>query len=139
MTTTLPSRAAIDNAEPLTFPDRKPAKQDLTITIKAVLDGFPIEIVYTGSIDQLLQVTQRLRSLGATEPVSGPVTTPAPTTNGKAKAERVEPLYKPSGEACCPVHMKPLSEGRFGLYCPSKAREGDVQNDKGYCALKFAE
>jgi hypothetical protein len=37
-----------------------------------------------------------------------------------------------------PVHRKPLSEGRYGLFCPSRAT-GDQANDKGYCNLKFAE
>jgi len=31
-----------------------------------------------------------------------------------------------------------LSEGRYGLYCPSHAA-GEHANDKGYCNLKFAE
>jgi hypothetical protein len=46
--TTLPSRAQIDRAEPLDFPDRKPAKQELTITIHARIDGYDCEICFTG-------------------------------------------------------------------------------------------
>ena len=136
--TTLPTRAAIDRAEPLDFPDRKPARQDLTITIKAVVDGFPTEICYTGSIDQLLSVTKRLRELGAA-PTIAPATHTAPLGNACKAQERFEPIYQPDGTACCPVHTRPLPEGQYGLFCKSKAQPGDVQNDRGYCNLKFAE
>lgn len=136
--TALPTRAQIDRAEPLDFPERKPTRQDLTITVKALVDGFPTEVCFTGSIDQLLDVTKRLRALGAS-PLLTPATQSAPLGNGKSKAERVEPLYKPDGTPCCPVHHKPLAEGRYGLYCPSRAKDGEQANDKGYCSLKFAE
>jgi hypothetical protein len=139
MTTTLPSRADVERAEPLDMnASRKPARQDLTITIKARVDGFDTEVCYTGSIEQLLAVTKRLRELGA-EPVSAVQPAQAATTNGKSKSETVQPEYKPDGTPCCPVHHGALAEGQYGWYCRSKAKPGDVQNAKGYCALKFAD
>jgi hypothetical protein len=130
------TRAAVERAEPLDFPQR-PAKQDLTITVTARVDGFDTEICYTGSIEQLLQITKRLRELGA-EPLLAPAAHSAPLNGSKPKAKPVEPVYTPDGTPCCPVHHKPLTEGRYGLYCPSKA-EGEHANAKGYCSLRFAE
>lgn len=136
MTTQLPTRAQIDRAEPLDFPQRP--KADLTITVKATIDGFPTEVCFTGSIDQLLGVTKRLRELGA-EPTVAPATHTAPLSTPRKAAQTVEPIYQPDGTACCPVHRKPLVEGRYGLYCPSRATGDQAANDKGYCSLKFAE
>jgi hypothetical protein len=133
--TTLPTRQQIDRAEPLDFPTQRPVKNDLTITVKATIDGFPTEVCFTGSIDQLLSVTKRLRELGAAPTVAAP----AGHTPARKAAERVEPIYQPDGTACCPVHKKPLSEGRYGPYCSAKARPGEEQNDKGYCSLRFTE
>src|SRR5690242_18655872 len=79
MSTTLPTRQQVDQAEPLQFPNRS---QDLSITIKATVDSFPCEIGYIGSIDGLLKVTARLRQLGA-EPTIAPVA-PAPAVSKKA-------------------------------------------------------
>jgi hypothetical protein len=82
-----------------------------------------------------------LRSAGILELVSGAAKPAAPAgsaTPARKAAQRVEPVYQPDGTACCPVHHKPLSEGRYGLFCSSKAT-GEHANDKGYCNLKFAE
>jgi hypothetical protein len=134
--TQLPTRQQIERAETLDFPQR--TKADLTITVKATIDGFPTEVCFTGSIDQLLNVTKRLRELGAA-PMIAPAAHTAPLNTPRKPAQTVEPVYQPDGTACCPVHRKPLSEGRYGLFCPSKAKPGEEQNDKGYCSLKFAE
>jgi hypothetical protein len=69
------TRNGVDAAEPLPFD--KPARADLTITVKATIDGFPTEVCFTGSIDQLLAVTKRLRALGAQPTVTTPATGPA--------------------------------------------------------------
>ena len=69
-----------------------------------------------------------------------PAASTAPLGGAPRKpAQRVEPIYQPDGTPCCPVHHKPLTEGQYGLFCKSKAQPGDVQNDKGYCSLRFAE
>lgn len=64
---------------------------------------------------------------------------PTPTKGAQKGAQRVAPAYDGDGQAMCPVHRKPLQEGRYGLYCSAKAKPGEEQNDKGYCALKFVE
>src|SRR4051794_32914026 len=120
--TTVPTRAQIDHVEPLDFPERRPVKNDLTITVKATIDSFPTEICFTGSIDQLLSVTKRLRELGAT-PTVAPAA-PMPAAAPRKPAQRVEPIYQPDGTPCCPVHHKPLTEGQYGLFCKSKAQPG---------------
>lgn len=135
--------AGVAGAQALDFPadryeDRRSRPQDLTITIKARVDGFDCELCFAGDLEKLHAVVSRLRVLGA-EPVSAPQSAPTPATNGKPKVERVEPLYKPDGTACCPTHMKPLQEGRYGLFCPSRAKGDEPANDKGYCNLKFSE
>lgn len=143
--TALPTRQQVDRAEPLDFPTQRPVKNDLTITVTATIDGFPTEVCFTGSIDQLLSVTKRLRELGASPIVAAPAPTAhvapavAPAAPVRKAARRLEPAYNDAGEACCPVHHKPLAEGRYGLYCPAKAQPGEAQNDKAYCSLKFAE
>jgi hypothetical protein len=125
-------------APALDFPE-KASRQDLTITIRAVVDGFPIELCYTGSVEQLLAVTKKLRDLGATPTIAPAYTAPLSggTQAARKPAQRVEPVYQPDGTACCPVHHKPLAEGRYGLYCPSRATGDQAANDKGYCSPKF--
>jgi hypothetical protein len=44
--TALPTRQQIDRAEPLDFPPQRPVKNDLTITVKATIDGFPTEVCF---------------------------------------------------------------------------------------------
>jgi len=133
MTTTMPSRAAIDRAEPLDFPDRRPKAEPLTITVHAVVAGFATELCFTGSIDQLPALAARLVALGAT-PTSKPATHTAPLNGSKPKAERVTPAYDGDGQPICPTHKKALKEGKWGLYCSAKDRDTDE-----YCRLKFAE
>ncbi len=137
--TTVPSRQDIDRAEPLDFPERKPAEKDVSICIEAGPGGVTVRVDYVGPLGSIPAAIERLKRAGVLELVSGArVATPAPAAPRKA-AERVEPIYQPDGTACCPVHKRPLTEGQYGLYCKSKAQPGDVQNDKGYCSLKFAE
>lgn len=130
------TKNGVDRAAPLTF-DR-PARQDLTITIKARVDGFDTEVCYTGSIDQLLAVTKRLRELGA-EPALVAGGHQLPTPAARKPAQQVEPIYQPDGTACCPVHLRPLQPGQYGLFCSAKAKPGEAANAKGYCNIRFSE
>lgn len=68
MSTTLPTRQQVDDAEPLDFDQQRAKRQALGFTVKVDMNGFPIEINFTGSIDQLPAVTRRLQELGATPP-----------------------------------------------------------------------
>lgn len=126
----------------MTQPDLK-----TTIRIEAAPDGLHVVVEYIGNLASIPAAIERLKAAGVLELVSARdrVTSikSSSTENGyqpaKPKAETVEPLYKPDGTACCPIHQKPLTEGTYGLYCSAKARPGDAQNAKGYCALKFAD
>lgn len=137
--TTMPSRAAIDRAEPLSFDQRKPARNDLTITITAVVDGFPVEICFTGALDQLEAITRRLRDMGASPAGVHQLAPVAAPSVARKPAERVEPVYNGAGEACCPVHLRPLQPGQYGLFCSAKAKPGEAASTKGYYNLKFSE
>jgi hypothetical protein len=130
MSTQLPTRQQIDQAESLTFPERAPETQ---ITIHAALEGWPVDVAYRGKLEQLPAALQRLSAAGLT-----PYAPNAPTSHqqpAKPRQERVEPIYMASGEPCCPIHKRPLREGQFGLHCTAKDPEGK----NGYCSLKFAE
>ena len=109
-------------------------EKQANITIEVAPDGLHIRCEYTGAISTIPAAIERLRAAGVLElvkPVGG-------NTPARKPAQRVEPVYQPDGTACCPVHKKPLSEGRYGLYCPSKA-QGEHANDMGYCNLRFVE
>jgi hypothetical protein len=128
------ARQAVDRAEPLDF-DQPRSERQANIQIEASPAGFVVRVEFTGPIAGIPAAIERLKAAGILELVQ--VSRPAPAA--KPKAETVEPLYKPDGTACCPVHKRALSEGQYGLYCSAKARPGDVSNAKGYCGLKFAE
>jgi hypothetical protein len=106
-----------------------PRRQELGITVKATMDGFPIELGFTGSIDSLPALVKRLVELGA-EPQASPAAQP----QRKAPAKRVTPSYASDGTPTCPTHGTALREGQWGLYCPTK----DKQSGE-YCKLKFSE
>jgi hypothetical protein len=134
------SKNGVDTAPPLEFAARN-ARQELTITIHATIDGFPTEICFSGALDQLEAITRRLRDLGASPAGVHQLAPAAPVqaTPARKPSGRVEPVYQPDGTACCPIHRKPLSEGRYGLFCPSRATGDQAANDKGYCNIRFAE
>jgi hypothetical protein len=135
--TTLPTRAQIDRAEPLAFPERSATRQELTITIHATIGGFDTEICFSGQLDQLEAITRRLRDLGAS-PAGVHQLAPAAAAPARKPNTGITPAYDGAGQPMCPVHHKPLTEGRYGLYCPSRA-DGEHANQKGYCNIRFAE
>lgn len=132
------SRGQVENAGELDFDARRRPAEPATITAHVQFSGIHFEVCFSGQVDQLPALAKRLVALGA-EPVSAAPTTPAPIPNGKAKAERVDPIYKPDGSACCPVHKRTLSDGAHGLYCSAKATADQVADKKGYCGLRFTE
>lgn len=139
MSTPAFTRADVERAEPL---DMNATRQEkpVSITIEASPAGLVVRVDYVGTLASIPAAVERLRAAGildlaqANRPAA-----PISTRVEKPKAETVEPLYKPSGEPCCPVHKRKLSEGKYGLFCSAKARPGDAQNAKGYCALRFTD
>ena len=137
-------RAQIESAPPLDFPPAPPRELRTTIRIEVAPDGLHVTAEYTGTLAALPDAIERLRAAGvfelvaASRPSSSAQASPAAGQPRKG-ADRVEPVYKPDGTPCCPVHHKSLTEGRFGLYCPAKAQPGEQANAKGYCSLRFAE
>lgn len=115
----------------------------IPITIEAAPDGLHITIAYDGTLASIPAAVEKLRAAGILDLVRPSQGSHSAPLNGgntpRRAAERVEPIYQPDGTACCPVHRKALSEGRYGLFCSAKAKPGEEQNDKGYCSLKFAE
>jgi hypothetical protein len=109
-------------------------EKQANITIEVAPDGLHIRCEYTGAISTIPAAIERLRAAGVLDlvkPVGG-------NTPARKPAERVSAAYDGAGQPMCPIHRKPLSEGRYGLYCPSKA-QGEHANDKGYCSLRFTE
>lgn len=104
---------------------------DIQMTIHAVLNGFPVDIAFTGSIEQLVPVSKRLVELGAQPMASAPLGGVA----RKPAQPRVEPGYSLDGSPVCPKHDKHLKQGQYGLYCPAK----DDSTERGYCNLKFKD
>jgi hypothetical protein len=137
MTTTLPTRQQVDTATPLNF-DEKRSERQANITIAVTPAGLHITCEYTGPIASIPAAVERLRAAGVLDLVK-----PAPQASQerpqRTKAQRVTPEYDDAGEACCPVHHRELQSGAFGLFCSAKAKPGEVQNAKSYCALRFAE
>ncbi len=137
----LPNRAQIEAAQPLDFPPAPARELRTTIRIEVAPDGLHITAEYVGQLASIPQAIERLRAAGVLDLVasSRPTAASISQVEKKPSAQRVEPAYKPDGTPCCPVHRKPLTEGRYGLYCPAKAADGEQANAKGYCALRFAE
>lgn len=100
-------------------------------TIEGHYQGYRVVVELGGGLHRVPAVAERLRALGI-EPVIAP---PAPQKPAQRAQQAAEPWYNDAGEACCPWHKKPLRDGRYGLYCPSRA-EGDQANDKGYCTFR---
>lgn len=133
------TKAAVDAAAPLDFDQQRTKRRNLAITVTITMNGFPVELSFDGTVDQLPAITKRLQDLGATAP-------PVPARGGwggKPKTDRVQPAYNDHGDPCCPVHGAKLAwrewEGRKFLSCSAKAKEGELANQRGYCAIKFAE
>jgi hypothetical protein len=121
------TRQAIDRAEPLSFPTKRSAV--IHISYKGVAVDVTVEDASAVAVERL--VDSLLARDGWAAPAGQGVNTP----RGKPKRPALpEPWYQPDGTACCPWHQRPLKEGRYGLYCPSKA-EGEQANDKGYCVF----
>lgn len=131
------TRGAVERAEPLTFEQKPPAEKQANIAITVSASGLSITAEYTGTLGSIPAAIERLKAAGVLELVRAPE--PVPISQPRAKKERVAPAYDGNGDPICPVHRKPLAEGRYGMYCPAKAKAGEEQNDKGYCAIRFSE
>lgn len=128
MTTTLPTRAQVDRAEPLEFPDRQ--ERQGNITIEAGAGGLVVRFEYTGPLASIPAAIERLRAAGILDLMSVPAAVPASVP--RKAAERVDPVFLPDGTPTCPTHQgRELKEGKWGLFCSAKDREG------AYCSLKF--
>jgi hypothetical protein len=119
------TRQQVDRAAPLDFtaPSAQPEKQ-ANITIEAGPLGLTVRCEYTGTLASIPAAIERLRAAGVLELVSGGKV--APGQNGGNTPTRkpntgITPAYDGAGQPMCPVHHKPLTEGRYRLFCPSRA------------------
>lgn len=133
-------------AEALNGTPAKATPSAVTFTIHTAVRGFPIDIAFSGSFDQLMSAVERLERLGATPP-------PRPAFGGGKPQQKplTQPLYRDDGAPCCPVHTNrngqptPIrfvasKDGRPGFWgCPSAAQQapGETINSRGYCDLRF--
>lgn len=138
--TTLPTRQQIEEAPAITFD--KPRKRQRGVTIQLTYHGALVSFAF--SADDNVPIVELEQSIDTLLKREGWAAMPQPSANavggnGKAKATWVDPEYDDNGDPICPVHRKSLKQGQYGSYCSAKAKDGQVANDKGYCALKFKE
>jgi hypothetical protein len=110
-----------------------------------MLDGFPVEVQATGSIDDLPRLVARLRQVGATPASTAPVSPQnapgAPTLPVGVSKPRVTE-FDADGAPICPVHgtvMRESTNYSGSWYCSRKAADGEPANAKGYCACSYKE
>lgn len=144
----MPTREAIERAPALEFRDAPVDKveKQVDITIEAGPLGLTVKATYTGTLSSIPAAIERLRSAGVLELVSA--ARPAPPTVAPAnvqpprrarKGTAPEPWYDDRGEACCPIHHKPLKNGQYGYYCSSRAGADEGGNPKGYCSYSIGD
>jgi hypothetical protein len=133
------SKNGVETAQPLEFAARN-ARQELTITIHATIDGFPTEICFSGALDQLEAITRRLRDLGASPAGVHQLAPAAPVQSGAntpARKAAAAVTYADDGtplcaNANCSRHGHPLEPSQHnGYYC--KGKDARTGNNKGYC------
>lgn len=97
--------------------------------VSALLDGWPVELTFDIAPARLGAALAKLAELGYTPGM--PLASAAPAQQGQRA--KVEAAYMPDGTACCPLHLKPLKQGRYGLYCPAK--DDGPENKNGFCSF----
>lgn len=97
----------------------EPARPQVTFTIHAVLDDFPIDVQFAGAAEQLVSTVRRLRDLGAVPP----------TRAARAEVE----AEKARGAPVCEFHgaMKESSKAPGTYFCPAKMGDGSYCKSKG--------
>src|SRR5690242_20431150 len=120
---TLPSRQQIEQAGDLDFEQTR-AEKPISIQIEVSPAGLTVKAAYQGTLSSIPAALAKLKAAGVLELVeqSRPAAAAPMSQVEKKPAERVEPLYKSDGTACCPVHKRELSEGQYGLFCSAKAK-----------------
>jgi len=110
----------------MSTPDTDPR---IPVTVRATLDGWPVDLDLTIAPARLSTALARLGELG----YSPRPDAPAGAVKGKVLRPRAT-RYSPDGTPLCPTHGTAMREGQHGHYCPRKAAAGEPANDKGYCA-----
>lgn len=93
-----------------------------------------------GGVAPLATAASPAPAAPAPQPVAAPQQGQAQPTPAQPAAPTA--TAQPSGAApalippTCPAHGYPWTQGKYGPYCKSKAREGESQNARGYCNLK---
>ena len=120
MTTTMPSRAAIESAGDIDFNATRSEKQ-ANIRLTAGPNGLTITIEWTGPVSGIPAAIERLRAAGVLELV-----TPARAVHTAAlSTPKAAPFYDGDGSTCCPTHKCALKgPNQWGkLYCSAKDGE----------------
>lgn len=110
------------------------ARPPLDLTVRAALDGWPVDVHLSLPAERVSAALVRLAELGySPRPEAAPA-----QAGGKPRAPRAEPLFQPDGTPCCPTHRTPLRENDRGtFFCPKKAGPGEDANERGYCRYSW--
>jgi hypothetical protein len=111
------------------------------VRVRGMVEGLEVEIEAMIEPKQTRALVERLREVAGLEPLPGLASGPQASGSGRAEGKPAElrqsPTYNADGDPCCPVHRKPLKEGRYGLYCSAKA-EPPIGSEKGYCRYSWS-
>lgn len=102
-----------------------PARPAPTFTIHALIDGFPFDVQFSGSADQLLATVHRLREIGAIPPTPSAVAAVAEERQRDAPACQCDTCDR-YGKA-----MKESTKVAGTYYCPGKT--GTKAGQPVYC------
>lgn len=126
---------------PASAPSQEPKRQR-GVSIQMVYHGALVSFTFDAAvaptvheIEQSIDTLLRRAGWSGVTPPKEPIVLPA----GRELAEYVDPVYDGDGVACCPVHRRPISQGRYGWYCSQRARGDQAANEKGYCSLRFKD
>jgi hypothetical protein len=73
---------------------------------------------------------------GSPERLSGPAAAASPAAAPASSPTRIDgPPVDEGGEAMCPKHRKPFTEGNYGPYCTASSDDPAWANKRGYCNI----
>lgn len=83
-----------------------------------------------------LDAARQIRGLQTLDELAERLETAATASQKLQQRQRVAQAgdihYNKAGEPCCPIHERPLKQGKFGYFCSAK----DERGKNGYCDFR---